>query len=109
MIQTGLAILDNFDPESGDSATINQQIEDVNKVWDRLHRKLGEREESLKGILDLSSGYYQALEQLSEWLPEVTEQIDSLRPLSTQPDSIAKQKQEIRVCLFIITRVFNNF
>ena len=96
-IQSGLAILDKSDPESPDADTINKQIETINKAWDKLHNKLGERESNLKDMLGLSTKYYENLQQLSEWIPEVGVKLEMMPAVSAQPEVIASQRDALKV------------
>ena len=68
----------------------------VNKSWDKLQCKLGEREAHLKDILDLSTQYYDALQKLSEWLPEITDKMDTMPAVATQPEVVQQQKEDVR-------------
>ena len=96
-IQLGLSILDKCDPESQDAARINKQLDEINKSWDKLQGKLAEREATLKDALDLATKFYETLEKLSEWLPEMSDKVDGLQPISSQPDIIQQQKDEALV------------
>lgn len=96
-IQSGLAILDKSDQDSPDADAINQQIESINKGWDKLNNKLGEREAHLKDMLELSTKYYSALQALSEWIPEATDRLESLPSVSAQPEAISHQRDALKV------------
>lgn len=97
-IQSGLSILDKCDPECFEAEGINRQLDAVNKSWDKLTDKLAEREAILKETLDLSNKYYDVLQDMSAWLPEITEKVEHLAPVSSQPEVIEGQKQELQVC-----------
>ena len=102
-IQAGVSILEKVEQQadvaSPEAEEINSQIEAVNNRWDKLTRKLGEREEGVKNILDLSTQYYDVLQRLSEWLPDIADRFDSLPPVGTQPEVIGEQKQELMVSI----------
>ena len=97
--QAGYSVLDKCDAESDDTRRINEHLDTTMKHWDELSSKLEDREQSLKDILAVSERYYQLLQGLSEWLVPTTEKVDSLPPVSTQPEIIKEQKAEMQELL----------
>ena len=96
-IQSGLSILDKCVPDTEDANDINKRIEEVNKTWDKLQNKLGEREDSLKKMQDLSARYASDLQSLGEWISTVTEELEGIAPIGTQPEVIAEQRLQVQV------------
>jgi len=81
-IERGHTILERADPACSDTVRINQQIDEVNAGWDRVHQRLGERAASLTDVLDVSTKFYEAYQVLSETLGVLTDKMDALE--STQ-------------------------
>ena len=96
-LETGHAILDKTEHGTPDATRIHTQLDEINRGWDKLHSKLGEREAALTDALDTSSKYYEVLQDLSEWLPTATEKLEMMPPVSTQPEIIEEQKQDLEV------------
>ena len=97
-LESGHKILERSDPDSPEAEGINEQIDHINRVWDNIERKLGERESHLKDMLQMSSQFSDQLKHMSEWLPEMTERLERLPPVSTQPEIIADQREQLKVC-----------
>ena len=96
-IQAGHSVLDRCDPDSKDAEEITKQLDEINDSWDSLQQKLGKREEGLKDMLKLSKKFYDVLQKLSDWLPDMSDKLDNLSPVSTQPEVIEQQKSELQV------------
>ena len=73
----------------------------VSKGWEKLQRKLNEREESLASVHELSSKYYASLQQPMEWLPDAMTEYEALtaapNATSATPEAIAQQKTHLMV------------
>ena len=102
-IQLGLSILDKCDPESSDAERINSKMDGINHSWDKLETKLGERENSLKDSLNISTKYYEALQGLTDWLSGASEKVEQLPPVSTQPEVIEQQKKDLNKLMDEVT------
>ena len=98
-IQCGLAILEKCDHESSEAQSINQQLDNINQSWDKLAKKLGQREAALKDTLDLSRQYYDVLQGLTDWTAEFGDKIDHLPPVGNQAEEIEQQKEKLKVPL----------
>lgn len=96
-IQSGLSVLDRSDLNSPDADHVNREIESINKGWDKLQERLGEREATLHDVLDRSTKYYDVLQKISDWMPDVTERLESMPQVRTQPETIAEQWQQLKV------------
>ena len=58
----------------------------------------------MKNILDLSTQYQDVMQRLNKWIPDVSDRLDNLSAVGTQPEVIAEQKKELAVSVvFIIT------
>ena len=98
-LETGHAILDKTEHGSSDATRITTQLDAINHGWDKLHTKLGEREAALTDALDTSTKYYEVLQDLSEWLPTAADRLDTMPPVSTQPEIIEEQKRDLEVSI----------
>ena len=96
-LETGHAILDKTEHGSPDATRITTQLDAINHGWDKLHTKLGEREAALTDALDTSTKYYEVLQDLSEWLPTAADRLETMPPMSTQPEIIEEQKRDLEV------------
>ena len=109
-IQKGLAILDRIEPDSADATKINQQIEGINNGWDKLNARLGERQATLATMLELSTGFYSALQELSEWVPAKVDFVEGLTsPVGAQADALAEQRALLKVCSIMVEIIFDGF
>lgn len=114
-IQLGLSILEKCDPESNDAEHINSQMDTINHSWDKLEGKLGEREANLKEALCLGTKYYEVLQSLTDWITDMSDKVDGLSPVSTQPETIEQQKKQLQVmfptiqvlCLSVLLAAIN--
>ena len=96
-IQSGLSVLDKSDLNSPDADHVNREIEVINKGWDKLQERLGEREATLHDVLGCSTTYYDTLQKLADWIPDVTDQLESMPEVRLQPETIARQWQQLTV------------
>jgi len=96
-IQSGLSVLDRSDLNSPDADHVNREIESINKGWDKLQERLGEREATLHDVLDRSTRYYNVLQKLSEWAPDIGERLETMPQVRIQPETIAEQWQQLKV------------
>ena len=69
----------------------------VSKGWDKIQKKLADREVSLQSVHELSRRYYEALQSPMEWLPDAMTDFDTLSPVSAQPEVIAQQQARLQV------------
>lgn len=96
-IQSGLSIVDKCLPDSADAADINHQLEEVNRGWDRLQQKLDDRSGSVRHMQELSEQFYKDLQELGEWIGNISDELDGLAPVGVQPEVIAEQKLQVEV------------
>ena len=96
-IQSGLSVLDKSDLNSPDADHVNREIEVINRGWDKLQERLGEREATLHDVLGCSTRYYDTLQKLSDWIPGITDRLESLPEVRIQPEAIAQQWQQLTV------------
>lgn len=97
-IQHGLAILEKTDTNTTDAEKINARIEAVNRGWDKLQSRLGERASALGDMQRLSTAFYDTLAELSDWLPGTVDAVENLPvPVGARPEVVAEQNDQLRV------------
>ncbi|CAH1803324.1 unnamed protein product [Owenia fusiformis] len=94
-IQVGHSILDKCDPNSEDAKAISKQLDDMNKSWDKVQAKLNDRQESLKTVLGSSTDFYDVLEKLADWIPDIMDKMMDQEPVSSQPAELEAQRADL--------------
>ena len=69
----------------------------ISKSWDRLSDRLREREKSLVSVEGLSKEFSDTVGQLGNWVADYMTTVDSLQPVSSNPEKHQEHLREIKV------------
>ena len=97
-VEAGQALLDKQDSRGRKPSPIQQQLGEVQEMWDDLKKKLDDRENKIDNVLDESEKFHNALQDNSDWLIDFGNRISSLAPISSNPDGVRQQMDETKVC-----------
>ena len=93
-IQQELTIRGKTDPDSPDTGVVSQRLDAVSALRDRLVAQLGEREASLKEVLDACTQFHDTVKTLAEWLPLAANSVDAF---SVDLPWTAEQHEQFKV------------
>ena len=71
----------------------------MSKGWEKVQKRLADRQAALQSVHELSRQYYDALQRPMEWLPDAISDVDTLTSsavTAAQPDVIAKQQARLQ-------------
>ncbi|XP_021351800.1 dystonin-like isoform X3 [Mizuhopecten yessoensis] len=75
---------------------IRKQLEDIHNIADDVHDIARDREDDLKSALTHADKFQNLLDSVTAWLPMSEHQLDSLKPVSSQPEIVKQQIDELK-------------
>ena len=104
--EAGVAVIDRCEPESENALEINQRLEEMMRRWEKLQSTLNEKEEFLSELLRVSLRFFASLQDFNGWLTDAAQKLDALPSVSSQPDTVLKQKHQLQVTsLFVLLSI----
>ena len=95
--EAGQAILDKQDPRARQSSPIQQQVAEIQRLWDEVKSRLDGREDQVDEVLRESERFHDSLADNADWLIEFGNKISPLAPISGNPDVVRQQMEETKV------------
>lgn len=95
--EAGVAVIDRCNAESENALEMNARLEVVMKRWEQLQTSLSERDDFLSELLRVSLRFFASLQDLNTWLADMSHRLDNLPPVSSQPDTVARQRLQLQV------------
>ena len=95
--EAGKSILEKQDPRTRQTSPIQQQITEIQNLWDLVKKRLDGREAQVDEVLPESEKFHNMLVDNSDWLIEFGNKISSLAPISRNPDVVRQQMEETKV------------
>ena len=103
--------MEKVDEKTPEAQRVKHEVGDVEDKYADYLEKLKARKAKLEDDVTNAKEFQEALQELEAWLPEATENIAVLQPISTEPETVKKQLEELEVGLlnmFIPMVVFFN-
>mgnify|MGYP001793813857 CR=1 FL=1 len=91
------SLLDKVDEKTPEAQMVKHEISDVGDKYKDYVDKLKERKSKLQDDISNAEEFQKAVQELESWLPVATENIASLQPISTEPDTVKKQLEDLEV------------
>ncbi|XP_076088399.1 microtubule-actin cross-linking factor 1, isoforms 6/7-like isoform X5 [Mytilus galloprovincialis] len=75
---------------------VRKQLEDLHNLADDVHDITREREEDLKTALSHTDKFQELVDSINSWLPLSEHKLANMKPVSTNPETLCKQMEEIK-------------
>ena len=91
---SGQELLQSAGEQAPTVAVIKEELLDTNKKSREVPEQLLERQKDLEKALEDATDFNAAFEELEEWIPTATENVDNLEPVGSVPEKIKAQLKE---------------
>ena len=87
-------------PKTGDVTKVKDTMAECERNWHELNDVFADKEKDAKYREEQNSRYDQARDDVNKWLTNTETTIDNLEPVAIDVEIIAKQIEEIQVCIY---------
>jgi len=99
--QSSAALLQHVPEDSGDHQVVRVKVDELSSRYADLHDKLRAKEEALEEEVGKVKEFNDKGKEIDDWLSEAKDKLNDVGPISTDPDAVEKQLEQIEVSLFL--------
>ena len=92
--QSGQELLQGAEEHAPSTVEVKEQLTNTNKKSKDIPTKLKDRQKELEKALADATKFNNTLEEINDWLPGAVERVNSLEPVSNDPEKIKEQMKE---------------
>lgn len=91
------SLMGQVDERSPDAVRVKQDVNEVGNRYDDVVAKLNDRKARLEEDIANAKEFNDALKDLNDWLPDIQERVAKQQPISTEPETVKSQLEEVQV------------
>lgn len=95
--QSSETLLQRVPEDSGDHNVVRVKVSELSSKYADLHDKLRAKEEQLEEEVNKVKEFNDKVKELDDWLDGAKEKLAGVGPISTDPEAVKKQLEEIEV------------
>lgn len=92
--QSGQQLLQQAEDDAPSTLSVKEQLLNTNNKSKDLTIRLSDRQNELEKALEDTLKFNTSVAEIEHWLPETIEAVDTLEPVSTEPDKLQEQIRE---------------
>lgn len=98
--QTSTTLLQRVPEDSGDYDVVRVKVDELSSKYNDLHDKLRAKEEALEEEVGKVKEFNDKVKELDDWLDEAKDKLNDVGPISTDPEAVKKQLEQIEVSIY---------
>ena len=92
-------LLTDMHETSTERAEVHEKARLIPKRFAELSERMAERQAKVQDELDHGASFVAAIKDLQQWLPEVSGKVEGQKGISTHPEIVEKQLNEMKVSI----------